>query len=329
MTSSRTSRLRRRIFFTVAVSFILLLGTFYRPDIPLSELLDTYTDSSSQFLDFGGRPLHFRDQGKGPPLVLLHGTAASLHTWDPWVEILQDRHRIIRLDLPGFGLTGPGPEHDHTTEGCLKAIRALTSHLGIERFALAGSSLGGFLAWRYALEHPEQVENLVLIDAAGLAPVDPEISRSSIFDLGRIPVLKDLLSRFTPRFLVSRGLRQVYGDPSSITEEQIDRYYDLLLRAGNRQALVESLNRPRRSRSATDLTTFSNPTLILWGEVDPWIPVADAFRFQALLPTAKVIVYPGIGHVLMEEIPQRSAEDVAKFLAHSPGASKEAASQSQ
>ncbi len=315
--NARIRRRFRRALVLAGLLVALVLLLFYRPDLSLEELLPKYADASSQFLEHGGRKLHFRDQGQGPPLVLLHGTAASLHTWDPWVEVLRDRYRLVRLDLPGFGLTGPSPDGDHTTAGRLQAIRALVDHLGIETFSLAGSSLGGYLAWNYALAYPEQVSALVLIDAAGFFPADPEERSSSILELGRVPVLRDILTRFTPRFLVSRGLRQVYGDPSQITEEQIDRYHDLLLRAGNRQALVESLDRRGARRDIATLASYEGPVLIQWGEDDQWIPVADAYRFQELLPQAELRIYPGIGHVLMEEIPERSAEDVATFLASS------------
>lgn len=286
------------------------LALFYRAEIPLEELLPRYADDASQFPELAGQNLHVKDEGDGPCLLLIHGTAASLHTWDGWVEELRSEFRLLRLDLPGFGLSGPHPSGDHGADTRLAAIEAVLDHAGVDSCSLAGNSLGGFLAWRFVLRWPERVERLVLIDAAGY-PRQGD-GGGNVLSLARIPVLNTLLTRITPRHLVEKGLRQVYGDPSKFTPELADRYYDLLLREGNRQALVGGGS--RGESQIHRLGEIHHPTLILWGALDSWIPVEDAHRFHDDLPNAQLRVYEGVGHVPMEEIPIQTARDAREFL---------------
>lgn len=283
----------------------------YRPDLDPAELEELYAGGASRFLEWDGLRIHYRDEGAGPPLLLIHGTAASLHTWDAWVAELGERYRLVRLDLPGFGLTGPEPDHDYSIERRVDVLVALLDHLGIERATVAGNSLGGYVAWQLAWRRPERVDALVLVDASGY-PKGPS-SGGNIFDLGRVPVLGPLLSKLTPRALVAAGVRQAYGDPSVPSPELIDRYYRLLRRAGNRQALLVALNRERRDDTAR-IPGITQPTLVMWGEEDQLVPVADAERFHEDLPKSQLVVYPEIGHLPMEETPERSARDATAFL---------------
>lgn len=309
------------------VIFFLLLGvlamncgflvTGYRRDIPAATLRAEYADAASRFLEVDGTVLHVKDQGPRaaaaaatPPLVLLHGTGASLHTWDGWIDALGDDFRLVRFDLPGFGLTGPNPEHDYRITRYVATLDALLDRLALARVDLAGNSLGGEIAWRYALAHPERVRRLVLIDAAGYPHSEGD---GNVLSAGRVPVLRRLLRRVTPRFLVEEGLRQVYADDAKITPALIERHHRLLLREGNRDAMVARLNVPPEDRSAA-LPEIDQPTLVLWGAEDPWIPLEHGHRFARDLPRAELIVYDDLGHVPMEEDPARTAADVRAFL---------------
>ena len=214
MSQEPSRRWLRRLAWGLAVLALLVgltLTFLWRSDVPRSELEARYAPPPSQFVELEGQRLHYRDEGEGPPLLLIHGTAASLHTWDGWVEALRTEYRLIRLDLPGFGLSGPNDRGNYSTEFRLQVIETWLDHLGIERCHVAGNSLGGFLAWRLALRAPQRVDRLILIDAAGY-PVEGD-GGGKVLDLARTPVLKDVLVRLTPRFLVRRGLRQVYGGP--------------------------------------------------------------------------------------------------------------------
>ena len=320
MSHEPSRRWLRRLAWGLAVLALLVgltLAFLWRSDVSRSELEARYAPPPSQFVELEGQRLHYRDEGEGPPLLLIHGTAASLHTWDGWVEALRTEYRLIRLDLPGFGLSGPNDRGNYSTEFRLQVIETWLDHLGIERCHVAGNSLGGFLAWRLALRAPQRVDRLILIDAAGY-PVDQE-GGGKVLDLARTPVLKDVLVRLTPRFLVRRGLRQVYGDPSKVDAVTIDRYYDLLLLEGNRKALVQGLMQPSEDLSHR-IPEIHQPTLIQWGREDGWIPLAVGERFRTDLPNSELRVYDGVGHVPMEEIPQLTAADALAFLQRVPPA---------
>lgn len=292
------------------------LVTHYRADIPVATLRAEYAGSGARFIEVDGATIHLRDEAPAggadsrPPLVLIHGTASSLHTWDGWADRLGDTFRIVRFDLPGFGLTGPNAENDYRITRYVRTLGALLDRLGIERADVAGNSLGGHVAWRFALAAPERVRRLVLIDAAGYPQVD---EKGNVLDVGRLPLVRRLLRKVTPRFLVEDGLRDVYADDTKVTPALIERHYRLLLREGNRDALIARLATPQEDRRA-DLPEVRQPTLVMWGAEDAWIPSEYARRFAADLPNATVEVYDGLGHVPMEEDPERTAADVRAFL---------------
>lgn len=296
----------------VAVGVGVLFVVAYRPDIPLVELQARYATDASRYIDVFDMPVHYRDEGEGPTLVLLHGTGASLHTWQGWVDTLGYQFRVVRLDLPGFGLTGPDPDGDYSIERYVAFLDAFAMALGLDRFHLAGNSLGGEIAWKFALAHPSKVEKLVLIDAAGF-PRAAAPNPSLAFRLARLPLLGNLLALFTPRSMYERSLLEVYGDDSKVTDELVDRYYELSLRPGNRQAFVARV-RQADDDVAADPRGITQPTLIQWGMDDRWIPVGDGQAFKLAIEDSRLLVYPGVGHVPMEELPGPTARATLSFL---------------
>lgn len=282
-------------------------------DLPLEELRARYAPAPSKFIELGGMSVHYRDEGSGPPLVLLHGTGASLHTWEGWVSALRRDFRMVRMDLPGFGLTGPNPSGDYTSAAYVEFLESFAARLGLDRFDLGGNSLGGFLAWRYAFEHPERVRKLILVDAAGYPQSRPPVL---VFRLARIPVLSSLLAHVDPRRFAEKTLRQAYADPARATPQLVQQYADLALRPGNRQAFVARVSAPERDRSA-QIRGLRLPTLVLWGRQDELLAVDNADRFGRDIPGSRVIIYDGVGHVPMEEIAERSAADARAFLLQS------------
>jgi pimeloyl-ACP methyl ester carboxylesterase len=281
-------------------------------DLSPQELEPKYTDHEDDFVDVAGMRVHYRDDGPrdAPVLVCLHGTFSSLHTWDGWAEELEDDYRVIRPDLPGHGLTGPHPEARYGMADYVDFLAAFCDELGIDRFVLAGNSRGGEIAWQFALDHPDRVTALVLVDAMGF-PMELAGSKGFL----SLPVLPRLLSRLTPRTLIRRSVRDAYGDPSRVPPELVDRYHDLIRRAGNRDAHLELVRRDmdpvHRHGELADLTV---PALVLWGEEDYWIPPWFADKFADAIPDAEVVKYAGAGHTPMEEIPERTAADVRRFL---------------
>ena len=310
---SLKKKIKKTLSYTVLMLLLLLLAAgwwAYAPDIPVDELKQQYATPPSSFMEVQGMPVHYRIEGRGTPLLLLHGTAATLHTWDGWTEQLKNDFAIIRLDLPGFGLTGPHPEASYRLEDYAHFLDEFMQQLGIDNFSLAGNSLGGGIAWYYAATHPEKVEKLILVDPLGI-PSDKQ--PAFIFTLARMSLTAAALKHFTPRAVIAGNLKEVYYDDSKISDSLVERYYLMTRRAGNRQAFVDRA-RTDNAHDTTLLKQIISPTLILWGEHDEWIPVSDAPIFEKLLPNAALIVYPNAGHVPMEEIPEQTATDTRKFL---------------
>jgi pimeloyl-ACP methyl ester carboxylesterase len=328
----------RKLLWILAAFFALLIvgiAAIIRPDIPVSELEPRWGGDKARYLEIDGMRVHYRDEGNGPAVLLIHGTFASLHTFDPWVESMRDSLRIIRLDLPGFGLTGPQPQHDYSLAATLWVIDSLRQHLGLEHWAIGGNSLGGRLAYEYATRFPQHTTKLLLIDGAGFparqqpaadstAPKPaPRRNNSFVFQVASTPLVKYLLTVCTPRFWYKATLKQVFGNPERITEDLVDRYYYLLRREGNRAAFLkrgEAANIKREGVPTLPAPippdSVKIPVLIQWGEKDNWIPVANGRRFQQALPTSRLIVYPDAGHVPMEEIPIETGRDAKRFLLH-------------
>ena len=156
--------------FIIAFLIILIYSGTYL-DIPREELEAKYATGSSQFLDLpDGARIHFRDEGRpdNPAIVLLHGFNGSLFNFERLVPLLAKDFRLISIDLPGFGLTGAIPSANYTTESFMDTVTSLTNQLGIEKFLIAGNSMGGGVAWRYTLEHPTKVEGLILLASSGV-----------------------------------------------------------------------------------------------------------------------------------------------------------------
>lgn len=282
-------------------------------DIPLPTLRARYETAHSRYLNLHGMSVHYADEGEGPVLILLHGIMASLHTWDGWVEALRGHYRIIRLDLPGFGLTGQHPQRRYHPADYVEFLEAFRSALGIEQFHLAGNSLGGAIAWLYTRHHPQRVDKLVLANPGGY-----QMPIQSILKLVVHPGAMRAVRHALPRFLITVGVRDVYGNPDLIRAGTIRRYHELFLRPGNRRAMADvaktlvAMN--HHGQLETEIKHLHNPTLLLWGDLDRWIPPAHVERWQADLPHVEIKVYKGVGHIPMEEIPARSAEDVQSFL---------------
>lgn len=302
-------RAAQALFILLAIS--LLAGCGFHRDKTLAELTPLYANEASRFVAVDGMEVHYRDEGSGPVLLLLHGSNASLHTWDGWVQELQSNYRLIRLDLPGHGLTGPHPENRYHWAEAARFVDHFVQKLGVDRFVIVGNSMGGGIAWNYALAFAQKVEKLVLLDARGIPPQEP---LPFAFRAYSVPGLNGLLTVFTPRWIVAQSLRDVYGEASKVSEALIDRYFDLGLREGNRRATAYRMSHLDTYEALPRLAELKLPTLILWGEKDTWILPKYGHEFARRIAGAKLILYPGLGHVPMEEAPQETARDVRAFL---------------
>ena len=299
------------IMSLLGIAFYLILA----PDKPVDDLLARWAPKPSQFINIKGMPIHIRDEGPKSdkePIVLIHGTSATLHTWDGWVTDLKDNHRVIRFDLPGFGLTGPDINSNYKIEHYAEIVVAVLDKLQIKSAVLAGNSLGGYISWATAVLHPKRVSKLILVDASGY-DFDPE-SVPLAFKLAKNPLTSSLLERVLPRSLVEKSVRNVYGNPELVTEELIDRYYELTLRAGNRGALKERFEQTLPGALKEQVKNIDIPTLILWGRMDKLIPLKFGYKFSQEIKNSKLIIFDDLGHVPHEENPDATVKAVNQFL---------------
>jgi len=304
-----------QITAVAALALCLPLLIFFRPDRSVDDLKGQYANQYSRFLWLEGMPVHYRDEGPvsdSMPMVLLHGTASSLHTWDGWVDSLRLTRRCIRFDLPGYGLTGPHPARDYSMDRYAALTHAVLDSLGVQRCILAGNSLGGAIAWMTALKYPERVSALILVDPAGVPFTPRQIPAG--FQAARNPVLRVLGRWITPRFLVARSTREVYSHPERVADDLVQRHYDLLLRSGNRQALGDRFRNPAPALPYTRLQELHQPVLLMWGADDRLIPSETAVVFKQYLPNDALVVFPGLGHVPMEEGAAETVQTVKRWL---------------
>jgi len=318
------SRWLLRVVGALLMASALALALSRAPDLPVQGLVARWAPPPSDFIDLHGQLVHVRDEGPRSdpsPIVLIHGTSASLHTWQGWSAALRAQRRVITFDLPAFGLTGPfsGRYAQSTYRGddFARFVLDLLDALGVSRAVLGGNSFGGEVAWRVASLAPQRVERLILVDAAGY-PFEPQ-SVPIGFQLARVPLLNRLTEWLLPRGVVESSVRAVYGDPSKVTSALVDRYFELTLREGNRRALVRRFQAMQvDSESFSDnrerVRALKMPVLVLWGGRDRLIPPATARLFQADLPAAKVVIFDKLGHVPQEEDAAATMAAVGPFV---------------
>ena len=297
--------------FAIPAFLLIVISIYWKNDIDINELKNKYAYPSSSFISIDDMNVHYRDVGEGEAILLIHGTGASLHTWEKWINILSTDYRVISFDLPGFGLTGPDPNHNYQISRYTAILDSLMVKLKVDSFHIAGNSLGGLVAWHYTTQFPQKILTLNLIDAAGLP--QPGKKPPFIFQLAKLPVLSTLLQKITPKIIIEKSMLDVYKNDQLVTEKLIDRYFELSLREGNRTAFVKRMSQLNEKLVVGDLKNITVPVLIQWGIDDRWIPLSNGYEFQKLIPKAELIIYES-GHVPMEENPMETVKDYMIFL---------------
>ncbi len=311
----KTLKLAGVVLGATALLVIAGLIAAWAPDRPAEDLAGRWATPPSQFVLVDGIKVHLRDEGPRDdqnPIVLLHGTSSSLHTWDGWARVLQAKHRVIRVDLPGFGLTGPTPDGNYQMPVYSHFVASLMDTLHVQRAVLAGNSLGGYVAWKTAVDYPDRVSTLILVDAAGYATTAASVPIG--FKLAQVPMLSGLMENILPRRVIESSLRNVYGDPSKITIELIDRYYELTLRAGNRKSLAARFAQNKAGEFEAQIARVQQPTLVIWGGLDRLIPPENAEKFHHDIANSRVVIFDKLGHVGHEEDPASTAAAAQAFL---------------
>lgn len=304
------------ILFGAGTFLLAALAWAWTPDRPLSQLEARWLADPGDMLEVAGQRLHVRDSGRNDPsndrpaVIMLHGFGASLHTWDPWAAALADRYRVIRYDLPGFGLSPPDAGGDYSLARDIAVLGALMDHLGLARASLIGNSMGGKVAWHFAARYPGRVARLVLISPDGFAQPGQAYGEAP-----RVGAALGLMRSFLPKPLLRMNLAPAYADPSRLSDALVTRYHDLMLAPGARAAMIGRLEQAVLEDPALLLPRITAPTLLLWGERDRLIPVANADDYLALMPGARLVRFPALGHLPHEEAPEESLPPVVAFLA--------------
>lgn len=317
----------------VLVGVVLALGVglgiaaLYYRDVPAREVDARWGQPPSQFITIEGVRVHYRDEGTGPVVVLLHANYASLFMWTPWVRALEGRYRIVRLDLPAHGLTGPDPTGDYTLPRMQKIFEGFVAAKGLERFTIVGTSLGGTVAMRYAVDHPQNVDRLVLISPGSLEPrVRGRTTPAAV------PRVADVLGYVTPKSFTRYLLRNDFGDPAKLREAMVDEWYAMWMREGNRFAMLSLLRQYVSGGVEDKIRAVSVPVFLMWGEKNRRVPLALGYEFRDLLvhsPEVRLAVLPGVGHMAVQEAPEASAALIRDYLDGQPVGVKNAAAASR
>jgi len=301
-----------KVFLPLLVVVLFgLVWWLYTPDRSAAWLAARYVKPDDHFIDVLGARLRVRISGPADAqaVILLHGFGSSLETWEPWAAVLDRQYRVIRFDLPGFGLTGPDPSGNYTDRRAVLILAALMDQLGIQKADLIGNSLGGKIAWNFAAAYPERVNRLVLISPDGFA--------SPGFEYGvkpKLPAIMRLLPYTLPRFMLRMNVAIAYANPKKLSDATLTRYQDMMLAPGDRRAILERTQQVFLEPPEPRLAKISAPTLILWGEEDRMIPFSNSADYMRDIPHAQRVALPGLGHVPFEEDPAASLPPVMAFL---------------
>ena len=293
-----------------AILAIVMYG-LWTPDLERAELEKRYVASSPQMLDVDGLKVHYKETGPqaAPALLLMHGFGSSLQAWDDWSLKLEQKYRVIRLDLPGFGLTGASPANDYSEEKDLAILTHFADKLGLEKFSIIGHSMGGKMAWTLAATQPERVQALVLMAPDGF----PEAK-----DIGtkpyEVPAVMGLIKYFLPKYLVRKSIEPAFAEADALSDARVNRYYDMLRAPGVRAAILERSNQTIYTDPVPRLKAIKAPTLLIWGEQDQMIPSTNAKSYANVLSNSTTVLVPKLGHLLQEEQPEKGLTAVMQFL---------------
>jgi pimeloyl-ACP methyl ester carboxylesterase len=287
------------------------LYSLWTPDLERSKLLKLYGDASMHVLDVDGLKVHYKDTGlkDAPVLLLLHGFGSSLQAWDDWSVTLEKKYRVIRLDLPGFGLTGASPDHDYSEEKDLAVLTHFADKLGLQKFTVIGHSMGGKMAWSLAAAQAQRVQALVLMAPDGF-PETKDIGSKPY----EVPAVMGVIKYFLPKYLVKKSIEPAFNDPAALNEALVNRYFDMLRAPGVRGAILNRSNQTIYTDPVPRLKAIKAPTLLIWGEQDQMIPKSNAQSYASVLLNSTTVFLPQLGHLLQEEQPEKGLAVVVKFL---------------
>ena len=311
-------KILRNLLLIISAMTCLAIMIFGRSDLPESYLVKKYSNASSQLIEIEGTRIHMRDTGnpQGPAILFIHGFGASLHTWEDWSKELEKDFRVIRFDLTGSGLSGPDQKLNYSDERSIQIIVGLLDTLKVQKINVVGNSIGGRIAWYFTAMHPERVDKMVLISPDGFKSPGMSYNKAP-----EIPRYLSMINYIFPKFVFRENLEFAYFNQSVLTDQLFDRYYELALYPGNRQAMIDRMRQTVLKDPAPFLKKIHCPVLILWGERDAMIPVQNAQDYVALMHQADLQVLQSIGHLPQEEDPLGSLPYLLEFLNTKPSVS--------
>ena len=302
-----------KIIALVFTSLIFLAALYlWAPDKSKAELEKTYGSPKNAYVTALGVNLHYQDTGAAKntiPILFLHGFGASLQTWDSWAQALSEDYRVISVDLPGFGLTGEDPSGIYTDQRSVEVLEAFLKKLKITKVVLVGNSMGGKFAWQFAARYPNQVSKLVLISPDGYASHGIEYGKKS-----EVPAIAQLYRYFFSKDFLAMNLEPAYANPNTLNDALVTRYYDLMLAPGVRGAILARMQQTVLQDPAPSLASIQVPTLLIWGEKDAFIPISNSNDYLKVMPNAKRVSLPNIGHLPQEEQPSIGLQVLKDFL---------------
>ena len=301
-----------KLFATMAILLLTLsLWLAWTPDLPREQLLQSYAKAGTAELVVGVQPYFIQDTGprEAPTIVLLHGFGASLQTWDPWASELEKLWRVVRIDVPAFGLTGPAVNQDYSDEADVVRLLALFDQLDLQQAIVGGHSMGGRIAWNFAAAHPERVSHLVLVSPDGFP--DPSSTSEQTY---KVSPWLGLMKYSLPAWALKMGVAPAYADEKLLTADTMRRYQDMMRAPGVRTALIERMRQTRNSDPVPRLQSLKMPVLLVWGDKDAFIPISNAQDYLQAITHAVLATIPQAGHVVHEEAPIPSVEAVKEFL---------------
>ena len=304
-------KLMSMILMGMGLVIVIAGWWLWTPDKDRAVLESQYLNTPGDMIDVAGTRLHVRDSGPktAPVVIFLHGFGASLHTWEPWAQTLSKDLRVIRIDLPGSGLSLPDLKGDYSDKRTLQILLALMDKLSLARTSLVGHSIGGRIAWTFAGTYPERMNKLVLVSPDGFASPGFEYGRNP-----EVPVMVKLMRVALPKPLLVMSLKPAYANPATMTDALATRYHDLMLAPGSRDALLARMAQTVLVDPVPILKKITAPTLLVWGEQDRMIPFANANDYLLAIAGAKLVSFKGVGHLPHEEAPRESIGDVRAFL---------------
>lgn len=319
----------KKSFKALGIIFlILIIITIYNSiyfDIPKNEIIAKHANGASEFITLeDGSLIHIRDEGNknGKTIVMVHGFNGSLFNYEPLIPHLNDRYRILSLDLPAHGLTGAVKSDFYSHEGFEDVIKEVVKIQEIDEFYLIGHSMGGMVAWRYTLNNTKQIKGLIII---GSPFIGSEIEYNDFQSVNAPPaafklldtaLFREMLGYVTPRLLVKEGISQTVYDQSIVTDDLVDQFHDIILMDGTREAIGKLVINHEDNFMADPaiLRKINIPTLILHGEEDNLVDIRFVSHFVEQIPDVKLISYPKVGHMPPIEIPMQLSKDIQNFV---------------